>query len=91
MHSINGQLKKILLKIAGEKHHDLVMIALAWKPLVGDILADRSKITKYEKGVLYIKAANHVWMQDFVLNKPELLTKLKEKTGLNIKNILFTI
>ena len=91
MHNINGQLKKILLKIAGEKHRDLVTIALAWKPLVGDILAEKSKITRYDRGVLYIKAANHIWMQDFVLNKPELLLKLKEKTGLEIKNILFTI
>ena len=91
MYSINGPLKKLLLKIADEKYHDLVTIALAWKPLVGEILAARSEILKYDRGVLYVKAANHVWMQDFVLNKPDLLVKLKEKTGLEIKNILFTI
>jgi len=91
MHNINSRLNKLLYRIAGEKHKDLVCIALAWKPVVGEILVNRSKIIKYENHILYIKTINHVWLQEFVVNKPDILAKLRIKTELKIKNILFTI
>jgi predicted nucleic acid-binding Zn ribbon protein len=91
MTNIKNSLKDLLYKIAGEKYRDLLLISLTWKSLVGEILSERSKIIKYEKKVLYVKAVNHVWLQEFVLQRPELLAKLKEKTALDIENILFVV
>ncbi|MCL1827446.1 MAG: DUF721 domain-containing protein [Candidatus Cloacimonetes bacterium] len=91
MHGIENKLHRLLFKIAGEKYKDLVTISLVWKPTVGEFLAARSSITKYEGNILYIKAENHIWLQEFVVFKPKLLAQLKEKTHLEIKNILFTV
>ena len=91
MTKVNNGLKNLLFKIAGEKYHDLVIIALAWKSVVGDFLSERYKIKNFENKIVFIEAVNHLWMQDFVLYRQMYLKKLKEVTKLDIENILVTL
>ena len=91
MNKVNSSLKNLLFKIAGEKYRDLVIIALAWKSTVGEILSERYKIVKFENKILFIEAVNHVWLQDFVLYRPVYLEKLRSETKLQIDNILATV
>ena len=91
MNKINSSIKNLLFKIAGEKHQDLVIIALAWKPTLGELLSERYKIIKFENNVLFIKAINHVWMQDFVLYRPKYIEKLRNITKIDIENIIVTL
>ena len=91
MQGLNSQIHNLLFSIAGEKYKDLVIISLMWQPVVGDLLANRSKIQDYKGNILYVKAENHIWQQEFVVFRPKLLAQLKEKTKLDIKNILFSV
>ena len=91
MTKIKSRLRNLLLRIAGEKYQDLVVIALAWNFVVGDILSERTKILKLENKILYVKVKTHIWMQQLVLIRPDILEKLRDKTKLQIENILFTL
>jgi len=91
MTQINSSLLGLLFKIAGEKYRELVIISLAWRSTIGDLLSERYKILKFEKKTLYIEAINHLWMQDFVLYRPMYLEKLRKETKIEIDNILVVL
>lgn len=91
MNKINSDIKHLLYRIAGDKYHDLVLIALTWKSLIGEILSERSKIIKFENNILMVKVSNHVWLQEFLINRPNIINKLREQTNIKIDNILFII
>ena len=91
MNKLNSGIKNLLFRLAGEKYHEIVVIALAWEPLVGGLLSERSKIFKFERNILYVKITNHVWMTEFVVLKPKILCDLREKTGIQIDNVLFVM
>ncbi|MCK9328583.1 MAG: DUF721 domain-containing protein [Candidatus Cloacimonetes bacterium] len=91
MNRINSSIKNLLFRIAGNKYQELVVIALNWKYIVGNLLSERSQILKYERKILYVKVCNHVWMQEFILHRPDIIKKMKEKTNIEIDNILFTV
>jgi hypothetical protein len=84
-------LKDLLFKLAGEKYRDIVLVALAWKSVVGVLMSERSKILRIDKKVLYVRVSNHVWMTEFVLLRPKIIKDLKEKTHIEIENILFSL
>ncbi len=91
MNKANSSLQNLLFRIAGEKYKDLVIIALNWKIIVGKLLSERSRILKLERKILYVKVCNHIWMQEFILHRPDIIKKLKENTNIEIDNILFTV
>jgi len=91
MNNLNSGITDLLFKLAGEKYRDLVVIALAWNPLVGALLSKRSKILKFEGSVLFVKISNHVWMQEFVVLRPEILRDLREKTRIKIDNVIYCL
>ena len=88
MNKLSKGLKSLLFEIAGEQYRDLLIIALAWKSVVGELLSERYKVVKFEKKTLFIEAVNHLWLQDFVLYKPMYLEKLRNETKLEIDNII---
>ena len=88
MNKATSDIRGLLFRIAGEKYRELVIIALAWRTVIGDFLLERYKITKYENKILYIEAINHVWMQDFILQRPVWTEKLREVTKIDIEKIL---
>lgn len=91
MNKIDSSLRGLLFRLAGNKYRDLVIIALNWSFVVGKLLSERSSILKFENKILYIKVSNHVWLQEFVLRKPDILKKLQEKVNVEIDNILFMV
>jgi len=91
MKKFDNNIEGLIFKIAGEKYHDLVVIFLAWQAVVGDIMFEKSKIMKFENKTLFVKVANHVWMTEFVLNRPLFLKRIKEQTKVEINQIIYTM
>jgi hypothetical protein len=89
MKSVNRNLHTILYQIAGEKHRDFVTIILAWNEILGEINATRAQIVNYEKKTLFVRVPHHIWLSDFILQKPIYLKKLRDTTKIDVKNILF--
>jgi hypothetical protein len=82
-------LKELVFRLAGEKYKNLVEIALLWEDLVGPLLAERSFISHLDQNVLFVSVTNSTWMQEYVLLKQPLITKLHEKGFTSITDIVF--
>ena len=91
MKNMSTAFEGLVYKLAGDKYHDLVVVFLAWQTVVGDIMFEKSKIVKFENKTLFVKVANHVWMTEFVLNRPLFIKRIQEQTKVDIINILFTL
>jgi predicted nucleic acid-binding Zn ribbon protein len=93
--NIKNNISSVIFKIGGKKYHDLIVIALSWKDIVGPIMAEHSFVVKYVNYTLYIGVTESVWLQEFVLNKHFLLTKMnsavKSQLSAEIKNIIFVL
>jgi hypothetical protein len=87
--SLGNQCRSFVLRIAGEKYHFLALIALSWKDIVGELLAERSAPEKYEHHVLFVKVTNPTWMQELVLIKPMILSRLNINLKLQVNEIVF--
>ncbi len=87
--SAGNVLQKLVLDIAGSEFRNLVKIAFGWKKIVGKILAERTSIQKLEKKVLFVSVTNNVWMQELVLNKSKIITKIKTVLNVEIEDIIF--
>jgi len=87
--SVGNYCRDLVLRIAGEKYYYLALIALSWKDIVGELLAERSAPEKYEHHVLFVKVSNPTWMQELVLIKPMILSRLNQKLNLQCNEIVF--
>ena len=56
----------------------------AWTDAVGRGVAERTQAMRIEKGVLFLKVTNSVWMQQLQFMKELILKKLHEKTGIDL-------
>ncbi len=92
---IKNNISSVIFKIGGKKYHDLIVIALSWKDVVGPIMAEHSFVVKYVNYTLYVGVSQSVWLQEFVLNKQRLLNDLnnavKKDLSAEIKNIIFIL
>jgi len=84
-------LPQLLIKWAGKKNRDLILLCLGWKEIVGSLLAQRSRVSGLKKRVLYVTVKNNVWMQELVLAKSKILLEIKTRFALDIKDIVFII
>ncbi len=66
-----------MYKIGGEKHERFISLFLAWKSVVGELLAERSHPIKIEQNTLFVGVENSAWMQELLLLKPKILQKYK--------------
>jgi hypothetical protein len=87
--SVGNYCRDLVLKIAGEKYYYLALIALNWKNIVGELLAERSTPEKYEHHVLFVKVTNSTWMQELILIKPLILSRLNSNPELQVNEIVF--
>jgi predicted nucleic acid-binding Zn ribbon protein len=87
--SLGNICKDLVLKLAGEKYRFLALIALSWREIVGDLLAERSTPEKYEHHVLFVRVANPTWMQELVLIKPQIIDRMNERLNLQVNEIIF--
>jgi hypothetical protein len=87
--SLGNACKDLVLKLAGEKYRFLALIALSWREIVGDILAERSTPEKYEHHVLFVRVSNSTWMQELVLIKPQIISRMNDLLKLQVNEIIF--
>jgi predicted nucleic acid-binding Zn ribbon protein len=81
----------VVLKLAGSEYRELVVLALGWKDLLGELLAERAKIRKLENKILFVSVRDNVWMQELVLRKAELTRDIKRKFNIGLNNIVFSL
>jgi hypothetical protein len=81
--------RDFVLKIAGERYRLLALIALSWRDTVGDLLAERSTPEKYEHHVLFVKVSNPSWMQELILIKQDIISRLNSRLELQVNDIIF--
>ncbi len=91
MLSIRDSIYQFVYKIAGDKYFELVNIALSWSSIVGNIMAERSSIVKFDQSILYVKTVNHAWMQEFLLKKRDIIQAMKERNINQVKDIIFFV
>ncbi len=78
-----------MLQLAGEENRPAVEAALAWRRIVGEPLARRSRVEKFEFGTLHVAVDNNVWMQELMLLKQDMLHRLNKLPGLAVQDIKF--
>jgi len=81
----------IALRLAGTEYRELVVLALGWKDLLGELLAERARIRKLENKTLFVSVKNNVWMQELVLRKAELTRDINRKFNITLNNIVFSL
>lgn len=67
------------------------MLALGWKDLLGELLAERARIRKLENNTLFVTVRDNVWMQELVLRKTQLTRDIKRKFNIALDNIVFSL
>lgn len=82
-------MQNLLIKVFGEKHRQYVVLALNWRRIVGDYFAKQSTVVKVDKKVLFIGADNSVIIQEFVLIKENLKSKINSMLPVEIEDIVF--
>ena len=82
---------KLVFSIAGPENRDFISIAFGWKNIVGKLLAERAFIHKIENNTLFVAVTNNVWMQELVLQKQMIITKIFDQLTIKISDIVFFI
>ncbi len=60
-----------------------------WPEIVGETLATVTEPLKVENEVLLIRVKEAVWRSELQFMKPELLKKIRENTGIKLKDLKF--
>jgi Dna[CI] antecedent DciA-like protein len=84
-------LKNLAFTLAGTEYRELVTLALGWKELLGEILAERASIRKLDKNILFVTVRDNVWMQELILRRSDLIRDIKRKFNIDLKNIVFSL
>jgi predicted nucleic acid-binding Zn ribbon protein len=82
---------RVILRIAGEKYLPFVRLYQAWRGIVGDLLASRSRPHRFANSILYISAQSNAWLQELVLHKADILKQCRAVIPEEIKDIVFMI
>ncbi len=64
---------------------------MLWEDLVGPLLAERSFISHLDQNVLFVGVTNSTWMQEYVILKQPLITKLQDRGFSQVTDIVFVI
>jgi predicted nucleic acid-binding Zn ribbon protein len=88
---LSTNLRRVLYKIGGEKHERFISLYLAWKSVVGELLAERSHPIKIEQNTLFVGVENSAWMQELVLLKPKILQKYKNAYHEELQDMVLII
>ena len=82
-------IKSLVYRIAGSQYQDFVAVAFCWNNILGNLLSERTKLIKIENQTLFVAVSNNIWMQELLLNKQELLEKIRKSSGVKLENIVF--
>lgn len=87
----DNRFQSVIYRLGGEKHQRFISVYLAWKKLVGELLAERSHPVKLDNNVLFVGVQNSAWMQELILLKTDILKNYKSQFGEDLQDIVFTI
>lgn len=87
----NRQFERLIHQIAGERFSSFIDAYLIWKPVVGELLAERSHPIKLERDILFVGVQNSSWLQELTLLKPEIIAKYDKRMEGKVKDIIFLI
>jgi predicted nucleic acid-binding Zn ribbon protein len=73
------------------EHERFISLYLAWKSVVGELLAERSHPIKIEQNTLFVGVENSAWMQELVLLKPKILQKYKNAYHEELQDMVLII
>lgn len=63
-----------------------------WSNVVGKIIAHKTKPTKVENGMLFVKVESPIWMSELSMRKDDIRKALNKSLGRNIiKDIKFSL
>lgn len=92
MESLGDILARVLEGEALERKLKHPAVFRSWASMVGPLLARRCWPVSVRKGVLLVRVAGPIWMQELQFQKTELLEKLAEIAGPGrIQDIRFTL
>ncbi len=92
MESLGDILARVMEGEALEKKLKHGVLFRSWSSIVGPLLARRCWPVSVRKGVLLVRVAGPVWMQELQFQKSELLKKVTEAAGPGrIEDIRFTL
>ncbi len=86
-----SKLQNIVYKIAGPENKNFITLAFGWEKIIGEILAERAFIHKIENNVLFVAVSNNTWMQELVLKKQMIISKIKMILNIQVSDIIFFI
>ncbi|MFW5628497.1 MAG: DUF721 domain-containing protein [Candidatus Cloacimonadaceae bacterium] len=88
---IDNNLKELISRIGGERYHRFINVFMAWKSVVGELMAERSYPIRLDKNTLFVGVQNSAWMQELMLLKPDIIQKYKQKHKEELSDIVFLI
>ncbi len=91
MNKVNESLTGLLLKIGGENQKDFIILSLKWREIVGDYIAENSRIQKLEDKVAFISVNNSIFLQEMILLRADIKERIKKKLGVELKDIVFYV
>ncbi|MBX3233729.1 MAG: DUF721 domain-containing protein [Labilithrix sp.] len=62
-----------------------------WRAAVGPRIADRARPMELVRGVLVVKVATSVWANELAMLAPQIVSKLVQDLGLDIKSLRFRV
>ncbi len=81
----------LIYQLGGEKYASFIAAFMAWKNIVGELLASHSHPFKYENHVLFVAVHNNTWMQELMLLKANIISKYNTILEEGISEIVFMI
>ena len=88
---IGELLPQILNKLGLDQRFKEQQILNLWPMVVGEELAARSRATRVDRGVLYVRVDHGAWMQELHFMEKELLRKLRAQSpGVKLNGIRFS-
>jgi hypothetical protein len=91
MNNVNLLTKNLIYRLAGDKYRVFLDVYIAWKPIVGNLLAEKSSPFRYENGVIYIGVRNSTWMQELILLKHNIIKMYNQTHKIYVTEIIFLI
>lgn len=88
---LDKQLHQVIYQLGGEKHRRFIHLFMAWKQVVGELLAERSHPIKIEHNTLFVGVENSAWMQELILLKPKIMHKYRALFQEELQDIVYII
>ncbi len=88
---ISNSLVSLLIQIGGESRRDFVLLAFKWRTLVGDYIADNSRLIKIEDRVAHFAVNNSVILQELIILREKIKLRIKKHIGLDLREMIFFV